>query len=140
MEFKIVPIEAARLDISIKERDEQFIRIQELIEAKRNMLINKQKKLRFIRKQNHFLEEVKDDYFKYYNYIRQQKQDQIRALQFLDEYIKDLTISGKLTKHNIEDARQEQYHILKEVKSIKKGLDSMVDDTNHIQKTLNEKL
>jgi len=140
MEFKIVPIEAARLDISIKERDEQFIRIQELIEAKRDMLINKQKKLRFIRKQNHFLEEVKDDYFKYYNYIHQQKQDQIRALQFLDEYIKDLTLSGKLTKHNIEDARQEQYHILKEVKSIKKSLDSMVDDTNHIQKTLNEKL
>lgn len=140
MEIKIIPVEAARMEIPVKTRDEQFMHIQELIEVKRKMLIEKQKKLRFLTKQNHFLEEVKNDYSKYHSYIQQQKRDQITALEMLDKYIKDLTLSGKLTKHNIEDAKQEQHHILREVKSIKKSLDLMIDDTNSIQNSLSDKL
>ena len=135
----IVPI-VARLVVPIKEKDEQFMQIQELINAKENLLIEKQKKMRFITKQNRFLEAVRNDYDKYYKYINEQKKDQIRALQLLDEYIKDLTISGKLTKHNIEDAKEEQSKILKEIKSIKNSLDSMIDNTKEVQDALNMKI
>ncbi len=131
----IVPHEP-KIIVPIKLLDEQFVLIQNLIDAKKQMLIEKQKKLRFISKQNRFLESIKNDYSKYYNYINQQKQDQIKALQYLDEYIKDLTISGKLTKHNIEDAKKEQYKILREVKSIKESLDELVDDTQYIENKL----
>jgi len=118
--------------VPFREKDNQFIQIQQLIDAKRQMLIDKQKKLRFISKQNRFLEAVKDDYSKYYNFIAQQKRDQIRALEVLDSYINDLTLSGKLTKHNIEDAKEEQHKILQEVNSIKGSLDSIIDDTQNI--------
>lgn len=128
---QIVPYQA-RIVIPVRENDERFLHIQELIEAKRNILISKQKKLRFITKQNRFLDAVKNDYEKFYGYISQQKKDQIRALEVLDEYIKDLTISGKLTKHNIEDAKVEQAKILKEVNSIKESLDSIIGDTQDI--------
>jgi len=124
----------ARIIVPIKEREDQFIQLQQLIDAKKQMLINKQKKLRFITKQNKFLEEVKNDYQKYYFYMEQQKRDQIRALQVLDDYIKDLTLSGRLTKYNIEDAKAEQLKILREVKSIKNGLDSIIDDTQEISR------
>jgi hypothetical protein len=134
----VIPYEA-KIIIPIRERDEEFIKIQDLIEAKRKMLIMKQKKFRFISKQNRFLEAVKNDYQKYHDYIIQQKRDQMRALQVLDEYIKDLTLSGKLTKHNIEDAKEEQSKILNEVKSIKENLDSIIDNTNDIQNILNKK-
>jgi hypothetical protein len=134
----VVPYEA-KIIIPIRERDEQFIQIQDLIDAKKKMLIDKQKKLRFISKQNKFLEAVKNDYAKYYDYIAQQKRDQIRALQVLDEYIKDLTLSGKLTKHNIEDAKEEQFKILNEVKSIKESLDSIIDNISDVQNILNKK-
>jgi len=136
--MEIVPYEA-RIVVPIRERDNQFIQIQDLIDAKKKLLLDKQKKLRFISKQNRFLEAVKSDYAKYYNYISEQKRDQIRALQVLDEYIKDLTLSGKLTKHNIEDAKEEQAKILREVKSIKQGLDELVDDTEIVQSKLNSK-
>lgn len=118
-----------RIVVPIKERDDQFMRLQEVIEAKKQMLLDKQKKLRFITQQNRFLEAVKNDYQNYYSFFEQQKRDQIRALELLDEYIKDLTISGRLTKHNIEDAKAEQYKILREVKSIKKSLDTLINDT-----------
>lgn len=110
----------------LEEKDERLLHIEELINTKRKMLLDKQKKLRFIEKQNHFLDAVKDDYNKYYNYISQQKQDQITALEMLNKYIHDLTVSGELSKHNIQDAKFEQERILHEVKSIKKGLDNII--------------
>ena len=119
----------AKLILPIRAKDEQFMQIQEMIDSKRQMLVNKQKKLKNIEKQNQFLDAVKNDYAKFYGYISQQKKDQIRALELLDSYIKDLTDSGKLTKHNIEDAKEEQNKILNEVNSIKKSLDDIIDGT-----------
>ena len=124
--------------IPLMDMDERFFKIQELIDIKRQMLLDKQKKIKLISKQNNFLHTIKDDYIKYYNFIYQQKQDQIRALELLNNYIKDLTVSGKLSKHNIEDAKSEQKKILKELKSIKKGLDSIIDDTNDISNKVKE--
>jgi hypothetical protein len=112
--------------------DEKLIQIQDLIESKKRMLLEKQKKIRFIVKQNRFLDAVKNDYVKYYTYIAQQKQDQVKALQLLDNYIHDLTRSGQLSKHNIEDAKIEQRKILKEVNTIQKGLESIMENTQHI--------
>ena len=126
-----------RVIVPIREMDERFMHIQNVIDSKRDYLLDKQKKLRLLSKQNSFLESVKHDYTKYHTYIAQQKRDQMKALQLLDEYIKDLTLSGKLTKHNIEDAKEEQTKILREVDSIKKSLDKLVSDfdakygTNH---------
>jgi phosphoribosylanthranilate isomerase len=128
---QIVPYQA-RLVVPIRENDKRFMQLQELIDAKKNMLVNKQKKLRFISKQNRFLDAIRNDYEKFYGYITQQKKDQIKALQFLDEYIKDLTLSGKLTKHNIEDAKEEQSKILREINSIKESLDSIINQTEEL--------
>ena len=127
---QILPYQAKIL-LPIRENDQRFIQIQELIDAKRELLINKQKKLYIIAKQNKFLDDVKNDYEKFYGYISKQKRDQIRALQTLDEYIKDLTLSGKLTKHNIEDAKEEQNKILKEINLLKENLDSVINQTEH---------
>lgn len=117
-------------------KDEQVLKIEEIIEAKRNMLIEKQKKLRFISKQNIFLDAVKDDYTKYNNYIIKQKQDQMKALQVLNYYINDLTRTGNLTKQNIEDSKYEQRKIVHEIRSLQKNLDKIISDTNNINHNL----
>jgi hypothetical protein len=115
---------------TLKEQDEKFVTIQDLIQAKRGFLLDKQKRLRAIESENQFLDSVKNDYAKYYSYIKEQKNDQINALELLNDYIKDLSLSGKLTKHNLEDAEAEQARILREVKSIKKSLDSLMEGTD----------
>lgn len=130
----IVPV-----NMPLVKRDEQLLQIEELINAKRKMLLDKQKKLRFISKQNNFLDAVKNDYAKYYGYIAKQKREQIAALDVLNNYIQDLTVSGKLSKHNIEDAKHEQSKILNELKNIQKGLDGIMDDTNDININLKQK-
>ena len=132
--MEIVPV-----NMPVVKRDEKLLQIEELINAKRKMLLDKQKKLRFISKQNNFLDAVKNDYAKYYGYIIKQKREQIEALDMLNNYINDLTVSGKLSKHNIEDAKHEQIKILKELKNIQKGLDSIINDTNDISVNLKQK-
>ena len=132
--MEIVPV-----NMPLVKKDEQLLQIEELINAKRKMLLDKQKKIRFISKQNKFLDAVKDDYAKYYGYIVKQKREQIEALDMLNNYINDLTVSGKLSKNNVEDAKHEQSKILHELKNIQKGLDSIIDDTNDITVNLKQK-
>jgi hypothetical protein len=123
----IIPIK-----ILLTEKEQQFIQLQEVIEAKRRMLLDKQKKIRFISKHNDFLDDIRNDYATYYKYISQQKQDQIRALQLLHEYMNDLAITEKISKHNIEDAKVEQSKIIREINAIKKGLNSIIENTDTI--------
>ena len=112
--------------MSLHEKDEKLLLIQELIEAKREMLLDKQKKLKNIYNQNHYLEGVRKNYEDYYNYIAQQKYEQIKALEILNNYISDLSRSNQLTTYNIEDAESEQNKILHEISKIRTGLDSIM--------------
>jgi len=100
------------------------------------MLLKKQKKIQRISKQNAFLEHIKNDYLNYNNYIVNQKQDQIKALQMLNIYLHDLNRSGQLSEHNIQDAKIEQQKIVKELKSIKHGLDKIMNDSSEINNSL----
>ena len=125
--------------IHLENRDQQLLQIENLIDAKRKMLIDKQKKFKNLTKENEFLNEVKQDYNKYYGYIVKQKEDQMSALTMLNGYIKDLTVSGTLSKNNIEDAKNEQQKILTEINSIKKGIDDIIKETDNINPAVKPK-
>jgi len=133
----IVPFN--RNNHELADKDAQLIQLENLIESKRKMLLEKQKKLRFVYKQNQFLDVVRQDYDTYYSYIVKQKQDQMNALQLLNNYITDLTRSGNLTKHNMTDAKHEQRRIVSEMKSIQMNLDEIMTNTQDIHTTLKNK-
>ena len=120
------------IQIDLASKEQQFLQLQQLIEQKRKMLLDKQKIYKKISKQNYFLEEIKNDYSNYSNYIMKQKQEQIQALEILHNYVKDLTISGNLSKQNIKDAKYEQKKIIKELKSIKDNLDGVIQNNTDI--------
>ena len=114
--------------MSLRERDERFIQIQNMLDAKTRLLEEKHRYLTKIKNENAFLNDVLGDYAKYGSYIVQQKKDQMMALKVLNEYIDDLKVNGKLTKQNIEDAKMEQQKILGELDEIKHYLDDIIDD------------
>ena len=122
-------MELININNNLVNKDVQFILIQKQLDAKRKLLLNKQKKLKRVLKQNTFLIDVKNDYAEYYSYIINQKKQQLNALEILNRYIDDLTQSGSLTEKNIEDAKYEQKQILKELKSIKSNLDELINFT-----------
>jgi hypothetical protein len=111
---------------NLASKDKQFSQIQEVIELKRKMLLDKQIKYKKISKQNHFLEEIKSDYSNYSNYIINQKQEQVNAFNLLKKYVDDLSTSGDLSKQNIKDSKHEQKKILNEIKLIKSNLNEII--------------
>ena len=142
--MKIIPIkiqayneeQANNKEICLARKDERFLQLNELIELKKNMLLKKNCKIKKISKQNIFLEQIKEDYSKFNHYIIQQKKDQIKALELLNNYIDELTISGNLSKQNLADSKHEQRKIMKELNLIKLNLDSIIENTDVITNNL----
>ena len=121
---------------NVAHRDIYLIHIEKEIEIRRKRLLEKQHQLQPILAQNQFLEKVKQDYAKYHAVIFQQKREQLRALELLNQYIHDLQKSGKLSKQNIKDSLYEQKKIIAELKKIKKSLDDLVEfNDNHFLST-----
>ena len=112
--------------MNLAERDKYILRIEEQIEAKRRLLLEKQKKMNVLAKQNTFLTGVRNDYNRYHQHILKQKQDQMRAMETLHTYLSDLANSTDMTVNNIKDAAIEQDNILKEMRKIKGDLDQIV--------------
>ena len=113
--------------VSLSQRDLYLIKIENEIRNRKELLLEKRKHLKKVRNQNEFLEEVMGDYSKYYNYITEQNQEQMRALDILNKYIHGLIEKENLTSENLKDAKKEQKKIIHEMKKIKKGLDSFME-------------
>jgi hypothetical protein len=122
------------LPLRMRDRDARFTVLQEVIERKRRMLFEKQKRIQIIAVDNGFLNKVKTDYDKYNGYILQQKREQLEAFQLLDKYINELKAAGELSKHNMEDAEIEQKKLMREINAIKKNLDDYGKLNNIMEK------
>lgn len=114
-----------------EEHDNKLRHIENIIEKKKKLLLEKKKTLNRISKQNNFLNEIRNDYSRYYEYIVKQKKDQIKALEILNQYINDLAETGNLTKQNINDSKYERKRILSEINSIKNNLNSIIQETEN---------
>jgi uncharacterized membrane-anchored protein YhcB (DUF1043 family) len=105
--------------LSLKEKDELFMQLQQLADAKKRMLLENQRKImKESSKNNEFLDRVKEDYAKYNQYFVKQGNDLVRALEIIREHIQDLNSSGELSEQNVKDSKEEQKKIAKEIEEI----------------------
>lgn len=114
------------MDIDLAKRDQYLLKIEDEIQLRRRFLLEKQKKLEKLSRQNHFLETIKDDYENYHNYIVEQKEGQIRAMNSIKQYVEDLIVSGKLTDQDIRQAKDDQREITSEVKKIREKINEII--------------
>lgn len=108
-------------------RDKKVIALQEEINERRKMLLDKYGQLKNTVKDNEFLEGIVEDYEAYYTYIVKQKQDQINSLNKIYDYFNTLTKNMHLTERALKDAKGEQSRILDELNRIKAELDEVVE-------------
>jgi hypothetical protein len=117
------------LELTLPEQDIYLVEIEKQIAQKRNFLLQRSKQLEESAKENMFLNNVKEDYHKYHQFILKQKQHQIRAMQMLDQYLNDLMISGKMTQRDVLQSKKDQQEILSEIDKIKQDLDGIILST-----------
>jgi hypothetical protein len=112
--------------LNLAERDKYLSKIEEEISSKKKLLLEKRKYLKKISGDNRFLTGVNNDYQKYYDFIIKQKEDQMKTLNYLNDYIQDIMSNTKLTEQGILETKQEQKRILGEIKNIRKSLEEII--------------
>ena len=109
-----------------------YIEIEQQIADKQQQLLNKKSSLDQKLGTNKFLLGVKTDYQKYYDYIIQEKRNQIEALNTLTAYVYKLHENESSTNMQNNMALQDQEEILRELTKIKLSLDKIVEDTTKL--------
>jgi len=126
------------IKLTLAERDQCIKKIESQIEDKKNILIEKQKLINKNIKFNQLLEHIRKDYEKYYNYIIQQKREQIQAMNILNNYIRELSNSGSLSKNNLKDSKFEENKILNEIKHIEHSMNHLIKKLKYSDNTIND--
>ena len=112
--------------MNLAERDNCLSRITQEIKSKKDLLIQKRKYLKKISGDNRFLRDVNNDYQTYYDFIIKQKEDQLKTLNYLNDYIHNMMVTSKLTEQDIAESNKEQRRILSEIKNIRKSLEEII--------------
>ena len=115
------------MSLPLAERDLHLLQIEEEIRKKKKLLVKKKKDLDKKNKLNHYLDGVKNDYTKYYEFILNEKQQQHNALILLKEYINDLIKTEHLVDDQLRTAKYDQKDILKKMDRVKGELDELIE-------------
>lgn len=126
VEVEGIIIEVDDYQDSLGERDNYLRGIEEQIQNKRDFLLNRGKHLEKLKMENHFLKGVQNDYTTYYSTILKQKEEQIAAINMLNQYLNEMIVNSQVTENDIQNTKKEQRHILKEMDRIKKELDNII--------------
>jgi len=125
-EIQILDFAAYDLPSSLAYRDICLENIETQIKRKKKMLLEKKKLLDEAIKQNSYLNGVKNDYLIYYNYIIKKKEEELEALQKINNYTQELIMNTDSTEEEIKNLKKEQDRILYEMKNIKKSLQVII--------------
>ena len=118
--------------MDIANQDKLLIVLNNEIKKKKKYLNKKYKDITETTKANSFLNNVKDDYDSYYNYIMDEREQQYKSLKTILDYLDRLILEEKLSDMYLQNVKKDQEHILIEMNHIKKDLDDILDTTTQI--------
>ena len=116
--------------LSLAERDKYLYQIEKQLEAKKKLLIKKNKQLNKNLKQNEFLEAAKAEYNQYFDRVIKETTDEYTALKQIADHLQniiDYSIKHeKMDKDELAAAKAEHKQILVEVNKVKHILNTIV--------------
>lgn len=109
-------------------RDKTIASLQEQISNRRRLLRENNQKLNIVLDENEYLSEISNDYQKYFQHIKEQKEQQIKAFSLIHKYLERLIKSNQITESEMINAIRDQREILEQINGIKTELDEMIDE------------
>jgi hypothetical protein len=109
-------------------RDKTIESLQRQIADRKKLLSENGRKLNIIVNENEYLSEISDDYQKYFQYIKSQKENQIKAFDLIYKYLERLIKSSTITEREMDSAIREQREILEKINNIKDELDDIINE------------
>ena len=112
----------------VAKRDKTIASLQNQISNRKQLLAENRKKINGITNENEYLNEISSDYEKYFDYIKGQKEQQIKAFDLIYKYLERLIKSNNITETEITNAMREQREILEKINGIKHDLDDIINE------------
>jgi len=113
--------------MELAKRDLNIRKLQEELEYKRQMLLDKRDDLRQIQGENKYLIGIANDYERYYKAIRNERRKQCEALELLSRYVSSIASDTNTTQQLVEQSRYQQREIMREIDRLRVELDKMTD-------------
>ena len=116
------------MSISIIERDKKMSQLQDIIHQKQQYILKKRKEIQRKKNINNLLSFVEDDYNKYFNYIKSDKEKQIQSMEKIQQYLSELSKNEKMLDHQGALLKRDQTQLLEEISLIRDELSELVDE------------
>jgi hypothetical protein len=108
------------------QRELLLIKIAAEKKRKQQLLLDKQDYITEGKKSNAFLDDVRQDYAKYYFAMIQEKQNQADAVQSIMDHLETLEKANQLADDEIEVIHHDKSMITSELTNIKHELDELI--------------
>ncbi len=96
------------------------------LECRKSFMLQKQKELSKIKNENAYLLGVAEDYNTYKNHLLQKKQEQLRALKTISDYISKTSHNIEQSEHVLQQSRMQQREILADIEKIKSEINELL--------------
>ena len=110
----------------VKETDLKIYKMKDLLDKKKNLMFNKERKIKEIGNQNSFLETVVSDYEKYNSAILEEKVKQKKALKILSEHIRNISKNINSDEFKLKRVKRDQTLLLEEIQNIRDEIEYML--------------
>jgi hypothetical protein len=107
-------------------KDKHLMVIENEIKNKKKLLAKKSKDLEERLELNIFLNDVRQDYLKYYNGIIDEKRRQYQSLMLLKEYMNEMIKTDDMLNSQYLIAKHDQQNIVNEINKVKRELDDLM--------------
>ena len=108
-------------------RDTRLRVLRDELEKEKNMLFTRANMLSESKAENELLQEVVEDYKHYYDYMKEQKLQQIEALETISNYIDTIATTSELTKEALMVTRREQKHLLNKMDNLRDEIEQLME-------------
>ena len=115
-------------ELSLANRDLYLVQMEQQLNDKQQFLIDKYNESKELEKDNEYLRVIRDDYKQYHDYVVSQKNEQVTAMHFLNDYLDKMTETSGITDEDLERMRTDQRNIVDEIRHIKEGLDKLTNN------------
>ena len=112
--------------MELAKRDSSIAQMKQELENRRKYLVNKAKEVHEVSRENLFLVDVAKDYMSVLGPMRREKEAQIKALEELTSYISQVTSDINESEHLLDQSRQQQTELRREIESIQGQLREMI--------------
>jgi len=118
-------------------RDKKIFQMKAELENRKRLLCMKRKQLVQNKRENKLLENVLGDYETYNKRFIKDHDRKIVFLQQLHSYVERITHDLKLTDTKLQESKNEQRDIMKEITLLKNEIDNLVEDNEDINSNSN---